>query len=116
MYVVHHAHLPHLHLGAECCIPAADRERGITGFEVSVRTLDAGGHTETLCHAGELVVLALSGGGKLVIDGGPQRFSGPCTLLIPPELPFEVVNNGALPLELVWVFTVAPTVASDEED
>lgn len=108
MHVVHHAHLPRLHLGGELRIAAADRSRGLTQFEVWVRTLDAGARTEPLCHDGELVVLALAGGGKLLIDGGPQRFNGPCTLLIPPGLPFQLVNTGAAALQLVWVFTAAP--------
>jgi hypothetical protein len=109
MHVIHHAHLPHLHLGGELCIAAADRSRGITGFEVWVRTLEPGVHTEPLRHAGELVVLALAGGGKLLIDGGPQRFHGPCTLLVPAATQFQLVNNGTEPLQLVWVFTRAPT-------
>ncbi|HEX6708562.1 MAG TPA: cupin domain-containing protein [Albitalea sp.] len=110
MHVVHHAHLPHLHLGDELCIAVADRSRGITGFEVWLRTLAPGAHTEALRHAGELVVLALAGGGKLLIDGGPQRFSGPCTLLIPAGAQFQLVNQGTEPLQLVWVFTSPPTV------
>ena len=101
MHVVHHAHLPRLHLGGELCIAAADGSRGITGFEVWVRTLEPGAHTEPLHHGGELVVLALAGGGKLLIDGGPQRFSGPCTLLVPPGSQFQLVNNGTEPLQLV---------------
>ena len=115
MHVVHHAHLPHDVLGGELRIPAADRSRGITGFEVWVRTLEPGAHTQPLRHGGELVVLALCGGGKLVIDGGPQRFSGPCTLLVPSELDFELVNTGTTPLQLVWVFTLAPTLAPAAE-
>ncbi len=108
MHVVNHAHLPHLHVGSELCIPAADRSRGVTGFEVWVRTLDAGAQTAALRHDGELVVLALAGGGKLLLDGGPQRFHAPCTLLIPAGHQFRIVNQASTPLQLVWVFTAAP--------
>ena len=59
-------------------------------------------------HAGELAVLALGGVGKLLIDGGPQRFGAPCTLLIPADTPFEIANHGTGPLQLVWVFTQRP--------
>ena len=111
MHVVHHAHLPLLHIGGESCIAAADRSRGIEAFEVWVRTLAAGTHTECQQHAGELVVLALAGGGKLLVDGGPQRFHGPCTLAIPARAAFQLVNDGIAPLQLVWVFTAAPTAA-----
>jgi hypothetical protein len=111
MHVIHHAHLPHLLIDGELCIAAADRQRGLSAFEVWVRTLDAGAQSAPQCHAGELVVLALSGSGKLLIDGGPQRFNGPCTLLIPPHLTFQLVNQGSAPLQLVWVFTVTPVAA-----
>ncbi|HUG24223.1 hypothetical protein [Piscinibacter sp.] len=50
-----------------------------------------------------------------MIDGGPQRFLGPCTLLIPPQLAFQLVNNGSALLQLVWVFTLAPTPAPSAE-
>ena len=92
-------------------IAAADRAHGARAFEVWVRTLEPGAHTEMLSHAGELVVLALAGHGKLLIDGGPLRFAGPCTLHIPAEQAFQLANNSALPLQLVWVFTVAPASA-----
>jgi hypothetical protein len=32
----------------------------------------------------------------------------PCTLLVPPHLSFELVNNGTTTLRLVSVFTAAP--------
>lgn len=109
MYVIHHAHLPHETVDGELRIPAAGAERGLSGFSVSVRTLDPGAHTAPQRHAGELVMLALHGGGKLLVDGGPQRFNGPCTLMIPPLQSFQLVNNGTAPLQLVWVYTAAPT-------
>jgi hypothetical protein len=110
MHIVHHAHLPHLHIGRELCVAAADRSRGIEAFEVWVRTLETGAHTEPLRHGGELVVLALAGGGKVLIDGGPQRFHGPCTLVVPADTQFQLVNDGTVPLQLVWIHTQKPVV------
>jgi mannose-6-phosphate isomerase-like protein (cupin superfamily) len=52
-------------------------------------------------------VLVLSGCGKLLIDGGPQRFSAPCTVLVPPHRPFRFVNDGAEALQLVAVGSAA---------
>jgi oxalate decarboxylase/phosphoglucose isomerase-like protein (cupin superfamily) len=108
MYVIHHAHLSHESVDGELRIPAAGPDRGLNGFSVSVRTLDPGAHTAPQQHDGELVVLALFGGGKLLVDGGPQRFNGPCTLLIPPLQSFQIGNNGSTPLQLVWVYTKVP--------
>jgi quercetin dioxygenase-like cupin family protein len=111
MHVVHHAHLPHLRSGGELTIPAAGPGQGLHGFEVWLRTLDPGAHTMPQCHRGELVVVALAGAGKLLIDGGPQRFNAPCTLLIPPGATFQLVNLALSPLQLVCVFSVTPLPA-----
>lgn len=107
MHVVQHSHLPQACADGESSLAAARQG----AFEVWVRTLAPGAHGDTLQHAGELVVLALEGHGKLLIDGGPLRFAGPCTLLIPPATPFQLANHGSLPLQLVWVFSVAPVPA-----
>jgi quercetin dioxygenase-like cupin family protein len=80
------------------------------GFEVWMHTLPPGGHLPVQRHGGELVGLALAGSGKLLVAGGPQRFQSPCTLVIPPDTEFQVVNNGAVALQLVLVFTQAPVV------
>ena len=111
MHIIQHSHLPHLQLPGELCVCAADSRCGVGGFEVWLRTLEPGAHTPALVHCGELVVLSLTGAGKLVVDGGPQRFQGPCTLLVPAGLTFELANRGAASLKLVWVFTVPPTLA-----
>jgi mannose-6-phosphate isomerase-like protein (cupin superfamily) len=65
--------------------------------------------TPTQVHAGELVVLALGGTGRLKIDGGQQRFSGHCTLAIPPGESFEIGNCGATALQTIWIYTRKPT-------
>jgi len=108
MHIFQHAHLPTLRLEGEQCLAAADQRLGLQGFEVWLRSLAPGAHTQILQHAGELVVLAQGGCGKLLIAGGPQRFQGPCTLLIPAQAPFQIVNHGTQPLQLVWVHTRAP--------
>jgi len=108
MHVVHHAHLDSERADGELRLVAACREQGITAFEVWLTTLDPGAATREQCHAGELVVIAQQGGGKLLLDGGPQRFHAPCSLLIPPGCLFQIANNGATPLQLVWVCTLTP--------
>ena len=80
-------------------------------FEVQVHTLDAGASAEPETHPEAQVVLALAGSGKLLMDGGPLRFSAPCTLLIPARSSFQFVNNAATPMQLVSVFQ--PTLDQD---
>ena len=106
MYIVQHLHP--IGCRGERSLAAAGPGHGLNGFEVWVGTLEPGEHGAVSTHAGEMVVLALAGTGKLVVDGGPQRFMSPCTLLVPPNLSFELVNNGTTTLQLVSVFTAAP--------
>ena len=106
MYIVQHLHP----IGGrgERALAVAGPGQGQTRFEVWLGSLAPGEHGTLSRHEGELVVLVLAGSGKLVVDGGPQRFIAPCTLLIPPGLSFEIVNNGTVLLQLVSVFSAAP--------
>lgn len=111
MHIVHHAHLSSDRHGGTRQLVAADHHQGIGQFQVWVVSLEPGASTGEQRHAGELVAIALVGSGKLRVDGGPQRFQAPCTLVIPRGAVFQVTNNGSVPLELVTVFTQAPTAA-----
>jgi len=106
MYIVQHLHP--IGCRGERSLAAAGPGHGLKGFEVWVGTLEPGEHGVVSVHAGEMVVLALAGTGKLVVDGGPQRFMAPCTLLVPAQLSFELVNNGTTTLRLVTVCTATP--------
>jgi len=108
MIVVHHTHLAQGQAGGCHWVAAAGPALGVQAFQVWACTLPPGADTGALCHAGELVVLVAAGGGKLRLDGGPLRFAGPCTLRVPPGLPFELANPGLVPLQTTWVFTAAP--------
>lgn len=108
MYIVHHAHLHQQRSDGEQRFAAADKSLGVQHFEVWMRKLIPGAHSLEKRHAGELVVLVLAGCGKLLVDGGPQRFCAPCTVLVPPGLPFQFVNDGAEDLQMVAVCTATP--------
>lgn len=109
MYIVQHAHP--IGCRGERATAAAGRQHGLRSFELWLGTLDAGERGAICRHAGELVVLALAGAGKLIVDGGPQRFIAPCSLLVPPGLEFQVINNGTATLQLVWAYTQTPEPA-----
>jgi len=108
MHIVHHAHLKTLHSDGEQRLVAADKRLGVHGFEVWMRRLEPGAHSVEKRHDGELVVLVLSGCGKLLIDGGPQRFAAPCTVLVPPHVSFQFVNHGCEPMQMVVVCAATP--------
>jgi uncharacterized cupin superfamily protein len=114
MYIVQHLHP--IGSRGERSLAAAGPSLGLKGFEVWLGTLEPGEHGAVSMHAGEMVVLALAGTGKLVVDGGPQRFMSPCTLLVPPHLSFELVNNGTTTLRLVSVFTATPAPLGPPRD
>ena len=107
MNVIHHSMLARQSHDGCCVQTVAGAELCKAPFEVQVLSVDAGGRTshETACHAH--VLLALTGSGKLLLDSGPQRFSAPCTLVIPARTGFQLVNNAATPMQLVSVFLPA---------
>lgn len=111
MQIISHAHLKRQRRHGEQLFAAADSSLGVRRFEVWMRTLEPGAHSLEKRHGGELVVLVLAGCGKLLVDGGPQRFAAPCTVLVPPHRPFQFVNHGALPLQMVAVCTETPVPA-----
>lgn len=109
MYVIHHAHLPDTAaLPGEHCVCAAGPACGVHAFQVWMHTLPPGAHTPVQQHGGSFAALALAGGGKLLVGGGPLRFQSPCTLVVPPHTDFQLVNNSAIPLVVVSVFTTEP--------
>lgn len=108
MHIVHHAHLRCEHADGEHRVAAVGRAQGIAAFEVWTTRLDPGAATREMHHGGELVAIAHEGAGKLLIDGGPQRFQAPCSLLIPSGCGFRIANNGGAPLYLIWIGTQAP--------
>ncbi len=108
MLIVHHAHLRCEHAHGEHRLVAAGRDQGVAAFEVWTSTLEPGASSCEMRHAGELVAVVHEGTGKLLVDGGRQRFQAPCSLFIPAGSAFQVSNNGAATLRLVWVCTRAP--------
>jgi quercetin dioxygenase-like cupin family protein len=108
MHVIHHAMLPR-QADAGCSRQTlAGAELGGAPFEVQSLALEPGGCTPPATHPAACVVLALEGSGKLVLDGGPERFQAPCTLLVPAGATHCIVNNAAAPLQLVCVHAAAP--------
>jgi uncharacterized cupin superfamily protein len=103
MRVIHHVHCTGVATDDGLPTVVANRDHGLQRFEVATQALDPGAASAVVRQVGEMVVLALAGSGKLLVDGGPQRFQAPCTLVLPRDAEFRVVNNGAVALHLVWV-------------
>jgi mannose-6-phosphate isomerase-like protein (cupin superfamily) len=54
------------------------------------------------------VVLIRAGSGELHIDGKVHRFGPDTTLVVPRNVPHQIINVGDAPLELVGVLAVSP--------
>jgi mannose-6-phosphate isomerase-like protein (cupin superfamily) len=103
MHVIHHATLPR-HAEDGCCRQTvAGASICAAPFVVQTVAVEPGGATAPVTHAPALVIVALAGSGKLVLDSGPERFHAPCTLVVPAGTGHRFVNNGATPLQLVCV-------------
>ena len=59
-------------------------------------------------HDCEEVVLIQAGHGELDLDGAIHRFGPDTTLIVPPNVPHQITNVGAVPLELIGVFSMTP--------
>ena len=114
MNVINHTMLPR-RLGEGCCSQTvADAALCQAPFEVQVLRIDAGAASPAAVQAQPRVVLVLAGSGKLLVDGGPQRFAAPCTLLIPAGARPQFVNNAVTPMQLVAV-SAPPAAAQASE-
>jgi len=112
MFVIHHAHLINQAGRTEATLQAGEQRFcaigpacGVNAFQVWMHTLPPGAHTPVQQHDGAFAALVLAGSGKLLVNGGPLRFQSPCTLVVPPRADFQLVNNAAVPLWVVSVFT-----------
>ena len=114
MYVIHHAHPDTCEADGVQRLAAAGPACEVSAFQVWIHQLAPGVHATAQRHDGELVAIALAGSGKVLLDGGPQRFQSPCTVVIPPQVEFEFVNNASIPLQLVIVFSRAPEAVGTE--
>lgn len=116
MHIVHHAQIRSTGSSVNHSTLLAGRSMGLEAFEILLLTLAPGAITPPQTHAGELVVLAMGGAGRLLIDGGQQRFGGNCTLLIPPHRLFQVGSFGTAALQTFWIYTRLPAPLDGNAD
>jgi hypothetical protein len=111
MYVIDHFALPRHHDAGRQRVLVAGARFGFAPFELWIETLDPLARVALEPHGCDRVALVLAGHGSLLLDGAPQRFHAPCTLILPHSAECEWVNIGAEPLHLVMgVPMTAPLV------
>ena len=86
----------------------AGSAQGLASLSMWRQSMAPGCATPPHCHDCEEVVLVLEGSGEVQV--GDRRFSfGPdSTLVLPPNLPHQIFNTGAVPLKTVAAFSATP--------
>ncbi|GIZ52918.1 cupin domain-containing protein [Noviherbaspirillum aridicola] len=80
---------------------------GLQRIAIWRQSLAAGAATPPHRHDCEEVVLCSAGRGTLEIDGEKHAFGPGSTLVIPPDVPHQIVNSGDEAVELLAVFSTA---------
>ncbi|MEJ7687228.1 MAG: hypothetical protein WKG52_09700 [Variovorax sp.] len=108
MHVIDHSTLPrHTDAGRQRFAAAAGRTEPLP-FELWIDTLEINARAEVAPRDCHRVVLVSAGYGILQVDGAPQRFHAPCSLILPPGVECLVVNVGAEAMRMVVVCGAAP--------
>lgn len=86
----------------------AGADAGLSRLSVWRQSMEPGGATPPHRHDCEEVVVIESGCGELHIGGQIHRFGPDTTLVIPRDVPHQIVNSGETPLVSLAVFAVSP--------
>jgi Auxin binding protein len=108
MYSIDHTTLRRMQADGLETVVVACVEMGIEAFELRLETI-APCHESAICpNAGDCAIVALAGYGKLLIDGAPQRFHAPCTLILPRNEECQIVNVGTETMHLPVALSRVP--------
>ncbi len=108
MHVIHNADAETHHLPGLEHQTLAGRRDGIRQFEVWRQKIDAGAATPVHKHDCEEVIVIFSGQGVCHCEGQDFHFKADDTLLIPPNVAHQIVNNGSDDLHLMATLSMAP--------
>lgn len=86
----------------------AARIDGLNGLEVWMQTLAAGAQTPVHYHECEEVILVQSGSGRVFLADQRLEFVHGSTLVIPPKVIHQIVNDDSEPMRLVAVLSETP--------
>ena len=86
----------------------AGSDDGLSQLSVWRQTLAPGAATPPHSHDCDEVVLCSSGAGELHIDSAVHCFAADSTLIIPRDKPHQILNTGAVPMEVIGLFGASP--------
>lgn len=108
MYVIQNSQLPRAALPGIEHLTLAGSENGLKDLSIWKQSIAPGGATPPHRHDCEEVALILAGTGELLVDGERYRFGADTTLVVPRNVPHQIINIGEEPLELVGVLAGSP--------
>ena len=108
MHVIDHNSLPRERKPGHLRFAAASEYLGSTHMQIWIETLEPNARTELVPLGTQRVAVVLSGHGNLLIDGAPQRFHAPCSLVLPAGSEAVVVNIGSEPRQFVSAYVALP--------
>jgi len=98
-----HAALPGIEHETLACA-----DNGLASLSMWRQTIAPGGATPPHLHDCDEAVLIQSGRGELHIDGRVIPFGPDFTLILPRNVPHQIVNTGDEPLRVVAAFSMTP--------
>lgn len=81
---------------------------GLQQFEVWRQTIDAGAATPIHKHNCEEVIVIFSGQGMCQFDDHEIQFKADDTLMIPPDVPHQIINTGTVDLNIMATLSMSP--------
>jgi mannose-6-phosphate isomerase-like protein (cupin superfamily) len=108
MYVVERSSQPRYTLPGLEHVTLAGSDQGLARLSVWQQAIAPGGATPPHRHDCEEVVVVTAGRGELHVEGRVIEFGPDSTLVIPANVPHQILNTGADEIRLVAAFSTAP--------
>ncbi|MGY6216648.1 cupin domain-containing protein [Methylolobus aquaticus] len=108
MNVTRNSELPRAALPGIENVTLAGSLNGLKNLSVWRSLMAPGAATPPHRHDCEEVVLIQSGHGVLWLNGQEHRFGPDSTLIVPRNLPHQILNCGDCQMELIGIFAVSP--------
>lgn len=86
----------------------AGADDGLGRLELWQQSLAPGAVTPTHYHDSEEAIVVLTGRGTLVVDGQRIPFAAGQTLVVPPRVVHQIINDGPEAMALLAVFSESP--------
>ena len=98
-----------------CYHGLATESLGAKEIEVWKASLSVGKRTPVHKHETEEVIVITSGKGLAIINGEEFEFEAPCTLILPANIPHQLINTGDIPTEQLAIMGIGSKIVNGED-